>query len=103
MQLFGRCFIEIFVYTRLFPLRLVLLNEIAFFTELGVEHVLKLMAGRIDEIARLVELVAVLKDKTHVCFELFGVLVLASIKLCPYRTEIHGLLNYAVIRRLRCP
>ena len=100
MQLFGRCFIEIFVYRRLFPLRHVLLNEIAFFTKLGVKHVLKLMAGRIDEIARSVDLVAILKDKTHVCFELFGVLLLALIKLCPYRTEIRGLLNDAVIRRL---
>ena len=41
--------------------RRVLLKEIEFFTELGVEHVVKLMAGRIDEIARSVDLVAVLK------------------------------------------
>ena len=101
MQLFGRCCIETSVYRRLLPPRHVLLKEIAFPTELGVEHVLKLMAGRNDEIARTVELVAVLKDKTHVCFELLGVLLLALIKLCPCRTEIHGLLNDAVIRRLR--
>ena len=81
--------------------RRVLLKEIEFCTEIGVEHIVKLMAGRIDEIARSVELVAVMKEKMHVCFELLGVLLLALVKLCPYRTEIHRLLNDAVVRRLR--